>query len=196
MTRSAAELWDSYQQAKADDLPPYERGRIYRDWLAACFREGHDPTRLEKDSPLIDERIDARSLPGLNGCLIWDGPRNEHGQPIVYVFDPETGGSRTLTVRRYVLQRTGRQVSLRRRVLPFCGTSSCVNPDHLQVEEGAWNTRYSTENMLGRLQAWALKHGKPPTRAAWEKTKSLPSCRAYVMRFGSWSEAKRRAGLE
>ena len=191
---SAAELWAEYQQAKLSNRPLHERGRIYEAWFAQSFREGVDPTVLDRESPDLREQIAARSIPAPNGCLVWDGPTNEAGQPIIY--GRRQDGQSTLTVRRHVLRQAGRQVPLRRRVLPVCGTKTCVNPDHLAVEEGGWTQRYSDQTLIGRLQAWAMEHGRSPTRALWETTQSKPSVRAYVMRFGSWSRAKQKAGIE
>ncbi len=52
--------------------------------------------------------------------------------------------------------------------------------------------RWNKEEVLEELRKWKEKHGRAPT--AREVSPLLLS--AAVRHFGSWAEAKRRAGLE
>jgi len=189
---SAAELWDEYQALKAQGAPLPLRGRVYERWFAQACREGHDPSRLRRDAPTISERIDARIIEGLDGCLIWDGRLNERNQPVVN--GPKSRSD--VSVRRYLLARADRVAPPYRRVYAKCGNRRCVALEHLVVEEHHWRRQYSDEQMLGKLQVFALRLGRPPLSTEWRAARQQPHDSYYCERFGSWADALRKAGLE
>lgn len=56
--------------------------------------------------------------------------------------------------------------------------------------------RYSCEELLEHLVSFSEELGKSPTTEDLRETENRPSVTTYVRRFGSWNEAKRKAGLE
>lgn len=57
---------------------------------------------------------------------------------------------------------------------------------------------YSDEEMLGFLVAWHREHGSAPTIKEWDEKRPAysPHVKTYRIRFGSWTDAARAAGLE
>lgn len=51
-------------------------------------------------------------------------------------------------------------------------------------------------SILRALAEWAREKGRPPTVAEWSAARRSPSAQVLARRFGSWSAALERAGLE
>jgi hypothetical protein len=55
--------------------------------------------------------------------------------------------------------------------------------------------RWSREETLERLAAWAREHGRPPTLADARDDPRLPGKDTCTRHFGSWNRALHEAGL-
>ncbi len=84
---TAAELWQEYEQAKTepDRIWPDDAGSLWRQWFQQSCKEGNDPSRLARHSLNLDEKIEARSIPGPDGCLFWDGPMSRWNTPLCHL---------------------------------------------------------------------------------------------------------------
>ena len=71
-----------------------------------------------------------------------------------------------------------------------------IDPEALAAFQRRIRRRYSDEAILAELKACASRHGRSPTMREFAddaKTKVHPQ--TVIEHFGSWNEAKRRAGL-
>jgi len=191
---SAAALWDAYQALKADpDALPVLRGKAWEAWFAQAIREGHDPSRLRRDAPTIDARIDARIVEGLDGCLIWDGSMSRYDAP--QVSAPYSLGGQQINVRRWLLKRSGHDLPPNRRVSAVCGQLRCVRVDHLRVEERHWGRRSTKEELIAKLQVLALHLGHAPSQREWKASGQQMTGEGVSYYFGGWGPALVAAGL-
>ena len=191
--RESDRLWRELQAHGDDAEPNPARGKAWDAWFAARIREGNDPSALQRNSSNLDEKIDARSLPGVGGCLIWDGAFDD-GHPRVSHATPEQP-NRNIHVRKYVLARAGRPVPEKRRVVVKCGQLSCVNPDHLTHETEPWTRRFSDDQVRGLFQTLSLRLGRSPRRHEWDKAGFKVTAGGIESRYGSWDNALAKAGL-
>ncbi len=79
---------------------------------------------------------------------------------------------------------------------PAYGAVESIDPEALAAFQRRIRRRYSDEAILGELKACAARLGRSPTMrefASDSKTNVHPQ--TVIEHFGSWNEAKRRAGL-
>jgi hypothetical protein len=57
---------------------------------------------------------------------------------------------------------------------------------------GPVERRFSDEDLLRLLREWTAEHGREPSTVSWT---GQPTVTTFVKRFGSWTEAKRLAGV-
>jgi hypothetical protein len=73
---------------------------------------------------------------------------------------------------------------------------SQVDPKALAEFQAGIRKRYSDEDILGQLQACAVRLGRSPTmREFSEDAETTVHPQTVIERFGSWNRAKRAAGL-
>lgn len=189
------QLWERYVAAR-DGEPELGvfPGELWNAWFHQCCVEGRDPSALKRHSTNLDEKIDARSLPAPGGCLVWDGKINRD-QPRCSHREPGAKRETDVHVRNYVLKRAGREIPYKRRCVALCGTKTCVNPDHLGFEDEPWTRLSSDEQIIGRVQALALRLGHSPTSIEWKAADMRPVRTMICARFGSWKAFLAKAGL-
>lgn len=61
---------------------------------------------------------------------------------------------------------------------------------------GRGETRYSDEELLEQLRELAEGLGREPLISDVKEADDLPSFQTYIKRFGSWIDAKRKAGVK
>lgn len=191
---NAAELWTLLEDLRAhhergEYVPRAWRGHVWRAWYAYLVRVGRDPQALRRNSADEVEAFWAHVIPGLDGCLIWDGPAK---------FQHVTNGRHVDQIpARWAWRRAGRVIPVGSmwRIVTVCGSPSCVNIEHLQLVK-ADRRRYDDERLLGALQALALRLGHTPTTVEWKAARWKPTPDLLSNRWGSWAGACRAAGLE
>jgi hypothetical protein len=132
------------------------------------------------------ERFFAQTIPGPDGHVYWDGSR--HG------FKRNDGRNRSPR-RWWYTHKHGTELGTYEDFVPTCGERHCINPDHCAVGRGLRRMRFDRQAMLGALQVVALRLGRAPTSSEWERLGGRPSVSLYQMRFGTWPDAVREAGL-
>lgn len=189
---SAAELWRLLERVREER----KAGRFIElswvahlcdSWLRRSFVEGRDQSALRRNSPDEAERFWAHTIPGLDGCVLWDGPQR---------FRLNGRGARVPA--RWVWQHAGRELPVTGphwTVAPTCGTKSCVNIAHLAVLK-VDRLRYTEERMIGRVQVLRMQLGRTPLLADWEKAGCRPVREVIRWRFGTWEGFVKAAGLE
>jgi len=55
---------------------------------------------------------------------------------------------------------------------------------------------YLKTHLISLLKAWAQEHGEAPSRRQWNEAARIPSDGLFRLRFGSWGNAIKAAGLE
>jgi hypothetical protein len=154
--------------------------RRFREAAAA----GRSPDALDKYDPDDVARFWARTIPGVDGHVYWDGPQR---------FIRNDGMGRK--PKRWVWERTHPPIKATYIVWATCEEKNCIAPDHLDC--GPRDRRlYTDDRMLGALQVAAMRLGHTPTTTWWEEKKMRPSSGAYYLRWGSWTAAVVAAGLE
>lgn len=120
------------------------------------------------------------------------GLTRERVRQIVMAHDPEFSGRQRQRERRD--ERRAKQVRRRQQQLEDAAASGRTSVSETGARQ---QYRYSEEELLQRLRDFAATHeGAAPTTTAWVDEHCSPSVMIYVKRFGSWAEAKRRAGFE
>lgn len=196
-TVSAADLRAGLDHVRADpDATRYQSCRAFERWFAASIAEGRDPGALRKYAGTISERIWARVVPGLDGCLIWDGTINHYGQPTLHILS-KAHGNRFIHVRRYLLEQAGTPALPKRRVYTSCGNRRCVALGHIIAETGHWGTRYNHENSVQAVAAVMRRLGVATiTQSAYDRArrKKIEPSSSGMHRLGlHWSVALERA---
>jgi hypothetical protein len=131
------------------------------------------------------ERFFAQTIPGPDGHVYWDGAKS---------FTRNDGKTR-IPRRWWWAHKHGRELGQHEDLIPTCGESSCVNPDHCEIGRGLRRLRFGREAMLGSLKVGALRLGHAPTWDEWTTLGLRPSQTTFKQRFGSWGRALREAGL-
>jgi hypothetical protein len=155
--------------------------RLFR----ASFQLGQPLSGLRRHTTNEVERFFAHTIPGPDGHVYWDGPQT---------FTRNDGKTR-IPRRWWWAHKHGRELGQHEDLIPTCGQSSCVNPDHCEIGRGLRRLRFDREAMLGALRVGALRLGHAPNWAEWDTLGLSPSQPTYKLRFGSWGKALREAGL-
>jgi hypothetical protein len=186
------ELWGLVERVRQEraagaHIAPTWRQYLYNAWFTRSCAEGNPPYALRRDQGTEEERFWARTIPGLDGCVLWDG---EHEY-----FRTDTGTE--IKPERWSYRRVGNTIPVgpNYKVVRTCKAQTCVNPEHLALLR-VDRRRYSDTAMIGGLQALALQLGHTPTTIDWEHARRKPDTSLFGWRFGSWAQACRAAGLE
>lgn len=150
-------------------------------------RNGTPLDQLRRHTKNEVERFFANTIPGADGHVFWDGASPD--------FVRNDGVSRR--PRRWWWAHThGAEPGKYEDVVPTCGASNCINPEHCEQGRGLRRQKYTEEQMLNALKVAALQLGHSPTINEWEEGHYRPNRHTLQLRFGSWRKALERAGLE
>lgn len=131
------------------------------------------------------ERFFSWTIPGIDGHVYWDGPKNF-----------TRNDKRTRTPLRWWWQHRYGNLADSDDLVLKCGEANCVNPEHAAKERvRGVALRYSDESMLGGLQVLAARLGHSPTTREWDHGGRKPSSTTLIHRFGAWENALSAAGL-
>jgi hypothetical protein len=164
--------------------------RRVNEWERS-FREaaqaGHPPDALRRYTADEVERFWSYTIAGVDEeHVYWDGPKT-------FV---RNDGRQRMPARWVWERRHGSQLATHVRVLPNCGESNCIAPDHLELHHRERTFKYTDDQALGAMQVVAMRLGYPPTAAYWKDRKELrPSHGLIIDRWGSWERALTAAGL-
>jgi hypothetical protein len=149
-------------------------------------RLGYSLTALEEYSPDEEVRFFSRVVWGIDGHAYWTGPR-------VFAMN----GGRSRMPRRWWWERENQtQLKNQVRIWPTCGQAHCIAPTHNVAGAPGPGRRWTDTELIGKLQAYALKHGRSPSRKDWAKAGFEPTTGGFLYYFGSWNKALVSAGLE
>lgn len=148
-------------------------------------RLGRSLTALPEHSPDEGVRFFARVVHGTNGHAYWTGGKDFRGNV-----------GNLVAPRRWWWRKEVGELSRDVLIKPGCGQPHCIAPGHQLTSRRGDQQKYSEEEMLGKLQTVALRLGHPPSRADWIALEVKPSEKAYAYRFGGWTKALVRAGLQ
>jgi hypothetical protein len=160
----------------------------YVRYMRDASRLGFNPTALPHQSPYEADRFFSRVI---------DGPdRHRYWTKQDLRFTRNDG--RTVFARRWWWEHEHRvELTARDDLALTCDDQRCIAPWHSKaVGRGFARLRYSDEQMLGGLQVEAMRLGHAPTLPEWEASGRKPSYSNYGLRFGSWGNALRAAGLQ
>lgn len=144
---------------------------------------GHAIDALREYSEDEAERFFAQTAQGPDGHIYWLGANR---------FTRNDGGQRK-PARWWWEHRYG-TLDQNDVVGPICGERGCISPEHSAVDRRRGHTRrFSDLQMIGALQAAAMRLGRAPAHNTWE---GPPSRALYELRFGSWIKALHAAGLK
>lgn len=155
--------------------------RLFRASCAA----GQPLDGLRRHTTNEVERFFSQTIPGLDGHVYWDGAS---------AFTRNDGKQR-VPRRWWWAHEHGRELGQHEDLVPTCGERHCVNPDHCEVGRGLRRLRFSRDAMLGAINVAALRLGRTPTSSEWDTLGLSPNRSTISMRFGSWRNAIKEAGL-
>lgn len=186
----AAAVTAYLQQLKADldwtreHAPGYGLD-AFNLYYAEANRLGRNLSALPEYSPDEATRFFAKVVHGTGGHAYWTG-----GQDFFLNSGGQSRPSRWWY--RHAIGELSEKVLLK----PGCGQPRCIAPGH-QVEAAKGVARRFTEDeLIGKLQAVALRLGHSPTREEWRELEMVPTTGTYEYTFGNWNGALGRAGLE
>lgn len=131
------------------------------------------------------ERFFAFTIPGPDGHVYWDGPRD---------FRRNDGKYRP--PQRWWWIRVHGSLNASDDLAVKCGERNCINPDHCAVERVRGVRIYWTEQrIIGAIQVAALRLGHTPSLNEWDRLGVRPNRGTIETRFGSWNGAVIAAGL-
>lgn len=186
MSTTARELHDELRRVVANpDAQAAERVGAFEAYFRQACVEGNSPDALSNRSPDEVERFWSRTVPGPDGHTYWTGGKS---------FKRNDGRQRV--PRRWVWEHTtGDKLAPTTDVFTSCGEQSCVTFAHLTVGRSTSRQWYRDETIIGRLQVFAMRLGRTPSRNEWRVERLLPTDTVVARRFGSWSRFVRAAGL-
>lgn len=156
--------------------------RRFREAAAA----GRSPDALDKYNPDEVERFWARTIPGLDGHVYWDGPKH---------FTRNDGKKRRPA--RWVRERTLRHaLPGTTDVWSTCGETNCISPGHLTSGRNESRKLYADDRIIGAAQVAAMRLGYAPSPAWWDAEKMRPLRSVIVKRWGSWQKFLIACGLD
>lgn len=131
------------------------------------------------------ERFFAYTIPGVDGHVYWDGPkefrRNDggHGRPRRWWWAHVHGG-------------IDKSVDLVRT----CTEANCINPEHYVTGRTRGTAiSWSEQRIIGAIQVAAMRLGHTPALDEWERLGLRPNRGTIQQRLGSWNKAMLAAGL-
>lgn len=86
-------------------------------------------------------------------CWLWQGALNKQGYGVFC-----TNENKTELVHRYAYKMYKGNIPLQTCVLHRCNEFSCVNPEHLFVNDTPWKSKLSKENVLEIKQLLKQKY--------------------------------------
>lgn len=165
----------------------YQAREAFELLLRTAAQAGQPLDALRKHTTNEQERFFANTIPGPDGHVFWDG------SPGGFVRNDK----RTRSPRRWWwAHKHGAEPGPYEDVVPTCGELNCINPEHCEQGRGLRRQRFTEEQMLNALKVAALRLGHAPTLREWEAGRYRPTINVYRTRFGRWSSALERAGLE
>lgn len=131
------------------------------------------------------ERFFAFTIPGPDGHVYWDGPkefrRNDggHGRPRRWWW-------------AHVHGPLDRSVDLIRT----CQEENCINPEHhVTGRARGVSISWTEQKIIGAIQVAAMRLGHTPALDEWDGLGLRPNRGTIQTRFGSWNRAMMAAGL-
>jgi hypothetical protein len=186
---TAAELQAEFRRLRDEDQETGQKRMAtvsaYNRWFHQACIEGNPPDALQPNAGTELERFFARTIPGLDGHTYW-APKN-------LIFYLSGGGTRRA---RWWWYEHVNGPQGRGRLESVCGERNCITPSHqFYVTWALTKRRYTDEQLLGALQAVALKIGHTPTTGEYDAICAKPVRAIIALRFGGWESAVRAAGL-
>lgn len=132
------------------------------------------------------ERFFAQTIPGPDGHVYWDGTKK---------FKRNDGKDR-IPRRWWWAHVHGAEAGPYEDIIAVCGERNCINPEHCGMGRGLLRRQFSEEQMLNAVKVAALRLGRAPTSGEWDSLGLHPSRVVFRLRFGSWENVIRKAGLE
>lgn len=157
----------------------------YNALNAASHLAGQPLDGLRRFSPIESERFFARTIPGPDGHVYWEGGKSFGGNQ-----------GKTYVPRRWWWIHVHGPTPKYNDVVPTCGDRACINPEHCATGRGISRTKFSDTALIGKLQVVTMRLGHVPTQREWDELKLEPSHSAIKLRFGNWQRFVLSAGLE
>lgn len=181
-------LRDEYELVKAETpRRSYRRQQAFENLFRAAAKEGQPLDALRRYTADEGERFFAQTIPGIDGHVYWDG----------WVDRFKRNDGKTRVPRRWWWAHVhGAEPGYYEDIVPTCGELNCINPEHCEQGRGLRRQRFTTEQMLGAIRVAALRLGRAPVSTEWDGLGLKPSRTLYKLRFGTWGNAIRSAGLE
>jgi len=140
-------------------------------------KHGRRIDELDFYEPDESKRFFRKLIQGANGHVFWNGGA---------VFTCN-GGSTRKPLHWWWEHLYGTRAD---KLVLECGQSRCVNPRHARPFQR--ERLYPDHVIIGALQVWGLRHGRPPSMRSWDGS---PSHAIIKLRFGSWRNALQAAGF-
>ncbi len=190
MTATAADLQVEFRRLRDEDRETGQKRMAtlaaYNAWFKQSCAEGNPPDALRSNAGTEPERFFARTIPGVDGHTYWNGGS--------WRFRLDSGGERH--PRWWWYERVNGPQG-RGRLGAVCGERNCVTPEHQRfIPWSELRRRFSDEQLLGVVQAIALRLKHTPTAVEYHSFKRSPSREIISVRFGGWENAMRAAGLD
>lgn len=183
-------LFRDLRSEYADDPTPRKWARQSACYFARSVRacqEGRPLDQLRIYSPDEEERFWAQTIDGPDGHVYWQGSQT---------FRDNGGGYQN--PQRWVWQRTHGKLDYGEQIVSGCGTENCVAAEHLRHRPRRERAGYgmSDEQVIGGLQALALRLGHAPSARDWNEAGHKLGAAGVAWRFGkTWPRALAAAGL-
>jgi hypothetical protein len=154
--------------------------RLFNALVAAYAACGRRIDELERYEPDEARRFFSRTIQGPDGHVYWSGDLKR------FLLNDGSGRRPALWWWQHLYG------SHPGKLRADCGEEACINPRHAVVILPGAPRIYPDHVIIGALQVWALQHGHSPSSRQWD---GRPSHIVVKLRFGSWENALRAAGL-
>jgi hypothetical protein len=151
---------------------------------AASHLNGSPLDGLRRHSRSESERFFARTVPGPDGHVFWEGGKD---------FRRNDGKYRK-PLRWWWVHIHG-EISAYDDVVATCGQVNCINPEHAAKGRHLARIRFSDGQMISAGRAAAREHGELPSQKRWDRLMLKPSSSLMCLRFGSWQKFADACGL-
>jgi hypothetical protein len=167
---------------------PSARLEAWQAWAAMAASAGEPLDQLSHLSNDPVERFFSYTVDGPDGHVYWTGPGT---------FRANRHSHSYALPRHWWWTYLGKEpLRVGDSIRALCGEKNCIHPDHCAIQDRRARARQFTDaQLLGYMQVAALKVGHPPTRKEYDALQIGPSSTLFWVRFGSWSEGQRRAGV-